>query len=222
MYTNIEAVIPILEKRGYAITNPWDIVSAFEDMVANYAGSKFAVSVDSCTNALFLCLKFLNAKGKIVLPAQTYVSAAQSVIHAGCEVEFKEIEWAGTYRLDPYAVVDGATRFKKGMYESGTLHCLSFHIKKILSIGKGGMILTDDASSVEWFKKARYEGRDISRPYETDNIEMLGWNMYMPPEQAAVGIQRFIELPDDNPDCGSSQKYHDLRKHALFSNNQQK
>ena len=36
---------------------------------------------------------------------------------------------------------------------------LSFHIKKQLPIGKGGMILTDDQQAVEWFKKARYEGR---------------------------------------------------------------
>ena len=32
----------------------WDNVEFFETLVANYAGSKYAVAVDSCTNALFL------------------------------------------------------------------------------------------------------------------------------------------------------------------------
>ena len=40
--------------------------------------------------------------------------------------------------------IDGATRFTKGMYIPGTFHCLSFHIRKVLAIAKGGMILTDD------------------------------------------------------------------------------
>jgi dTDP-4-amino-4,6-dideoxygalactose transaminase len=216
MYTTLDLVIPLLEERGYSINNPWDVVAAFEDMIANYAGSKYAVSVDNCTNALFLSLKFLGANGTITIPAQTYVSAAQSIIHAGCNIEFRETEWTGTYRFDPYPIVDGATRFRKGMYEPGTFHCLSFHIKKILSIGKGGMILTNDFRAVEWFKKARYEGRDISVPYESDSIDLLGWNMYMPPEQAAVGILKFVDLLDDNPDCGASSKYHDLRRHPLF------
>lgn len=217
MYSNVKSIIPVLESLGYEINNPWDVVDAFEKMVASYAGSKYAVSVDSCTNSMFLCLKWLNATGRVCIPSRTYVSVAQAIVHAGCSVEFREIEWSGTYRLDPYPIVDGATRFTKGMYEPETYHCLSFHIKKILSIGKGGMILTDNPEAVEWFKKARYEGRDIKKPYENDNIEIWGWNMYMPPEQAAYGIQRLIELPEHNNDCGSSARYHDLRKHALFN-----
>ncbi len=217
MYTNIKTIIPILEEKGYLINDPWDVVSSFENMVANYAGSKYAVSIDSCTNAVFLCLKWLKAEGTITVPAKTYVSVPQAILHAGCEVQFDEREWSGAYTLDPYPIVDGATRFRKGMYQPNTLHCLSFHIKKILSIGKGGMILTDDASAVEWFKKARYEGRDITKPYDQDSIEIVGWNMYMPPEQAAIGIERFLKLSDYNEDCGGSLKYHDLRKHNIFN-----
>lgn len=218
MYTDINSIIPVLESRGYKVNNPWDVVDAFERMIASYAGSKYAVSIDSCTNSMFLCLKWLNASGRICIPSCTYVSVAQAIIHAGCSVDFREIEWSGTYRLDPYPIVDGATRFTKGMYDPGTYHCLSFHIKKILPIGKGGMILTDDLEAVKWFKKARYEGRDISKNYENDNIEIIGWNMYMPPEQAAYGIQKFIELPEYNKDCGGSTRYHDLRRHEIFKN----
>jgi len=38
--------------------NPFKIVSDFEETVADYTGAPYAVAVDSCTNALFLCLKY--------------------------------------------------------------------------------------------------------------------------------------------------------------------
>ena len=64
------------------------------------------------------------------------------------------------YKLNPYPIVDGATRFRKNMYIKNTYHCLSFHRKKILPITKGGMILTDDENAKKWFKFARYNGRN--------------------------------------------------------------
>ena len=53
MYTDINTVVDHLESIGISIEDPWDVVSAFEMLVADYAGSKYAVSVDSCTNAMF-------------------------------------------------------------------------------------------------------------------------------------------------------------------------
>ena len=62
MYESLEKVTKLLENQGYEINDPWDVVDAFEKKVAEYAGSKYAVSLDNCTNALFLCLKYLKAK----------------------------------------------------------------------------------------------------------------------------------------------------------------
>ena len=53
----LDKAISILERDGYIVEDPWDIVDAFEDKVAGYAGSKYAVAVDSCTNAMFLSIK---------------------------------------------------------------------------------------------------------------------------------------------------------------------
>ena len=55
MYQSLESVKTKLYELGYDIQDPWDIVNAFETMVAKYAGSRYAVAVDSCTNSLFLC-----------------------------------------------------------------------------------------------------------------------------------------------------------------------
>ena len=218
MYKSLNEVVPVLEKQGYNIQDPWDVVDAFEDKVAKYAGSKYAVAVDSCTNGMFMALKYLGAKGTITLPKKTYLSVPGLVIHTGCQIKFEDFEWSGVYKLDPYPVVDGATRFTKDMYISGTFHCLSFHIRKVLAIGKGGMILTDDKEAADWFRRARYEGRNNRDAHDSiEDIWILGWNYYMPPEQAGYGIELFDKLPEKNDDTGGSWKYKDLSSYTAWN-----
>lgn len=215
--TNLQKIKEILTDEGYEINDPWDIVDAFEDKVAKYAGSKYAVSVDNCTNAMFLCLKYLGAKGTITLPKKTYLSVPGLVIHAGCKIKFEDIEWSGIYQLSPYPIIDGATRFTKNMYVNDTFHCLSFHIRKVLPIAKGGMILTNDKNAYDWFRLARYEGRNNREPHEKiSDLTILGWNFYMPPEQAARGIEIFNTLPEQNNDTGGSWKYKDLSDFTVW------
>ena len=48
----------------YNVKDAWDIVSLFEKKLAEYAGSTYGISVDNCTDALFLCLKYLKYKGE--------------------------------------------------------------------------------------------------------------------------------------------------------------
>ena len=42
--------------------NPYKIVQMFEEEIAEYTGSPFAVALDNCTDALFLCCAYLNVK----------------------------------------------------------------------------------------------------------------------------------------------------------------
>ena len=218
MYQNIEKIKDTLTNKGFKINDPWDIVDAFEGLVAEYAGSKYAVAVDSCTNAMFLCLKYLEATGSVTIPSQTYLSVPELILHAGCRPKFINMEWKGTYKLSPYPVVDSATRFTKNMYEKDTYQCLSFHIRKNLPIAKGGMILTDDKEAADWLELASYEGRDRRVMHdEMPEPTICGWNMYMPPEQAARGIDIFLSLPDHIEDCGGSYKYKDISSYKMFS-----
>ena len=196
--------------------NPYNIVRMFEEEIARYTGSPYAVSVDSCTNATFLCCKYLNVK-EVIMPKRTYLSIPMSVIHAGGTVKFKDIEWSGIYRLDPYPIYDSAKRLTSNMYIEGSYMCLSFHIKKLLGIGKGGMILTDNEDAVEWFKRARYEGRS-EKFYKNDDIDMLGWNMYMTPQQASHGLSLLQNYPEHVKDMGEENGYRDLTEFSVFKN----
>ena len=103
--------------------NPYKVVKLFEETVADYTGAKYAVSVTSCTDALFLCCKYHNVN-IVKIPAKTYLSVPMSIIHAGGKVEFVEKEWQGIYQLEPYPKYDAAKRFTSGMYESGEFQCV--------------------------------------------------------------------------------------------------
>lgn len=207
--------------------NPYKVVQLFEEEIADYTGAPYAISVDNCTNAIFLCLKYLKHKHslenttEITIPSKTYLSVPQSIIHAGFSPVFDTREetnnWKGIYQLNPLPVIDSAKRFTSNMYISGTFMCLSFHIKKHLKIGKGGMILTDNPEAVNWFKKARYEGRS-EKLYHEDDIDMLGWNMYMTPQQASHGLSLMQNYPIDVPDLGENNGYRDLTEFTVFKN----
>lgn len=204
-----------LEALGYKLSDPRDAIEIFEGKVAEFAGSKYAVSVDCCSHGIFLCLKYLQASGTITLPSQTYVSVPMQVMHAGCKVKFENLKWQGKYQLHPYPVWDSAVRWNRGMYEGG-YEVLSFQIKKRIPIGRGGMILLNDEAAYSWLKKASYDFRDLKEPYPENTFDNLGWHYYMTPEDAARGIILMDQTPDFNADIASWENYPDLSKQSVF------
>tara|TARA_R100000808_G_scaffold8922_1_gene24895 strand:+ start:1094 stop:1681 length:588 start_codon:yes stop_codon:yes gene_type:complete len=188
----------------------------FEEEVAHYTGAPYAVSVNSCTNAIFLACKYEKVEGKeVIIPKRTYLSPPQSIMQAGAKLVFEDISWKGIYQLKPFPIYDAAKRLTSNMYIPGSHMCLSFHIKKHLKIGKGGMILTDNKEAVEYFRKARYEGRSEVK-YHEDMIDEEGWNMYMTPEQAARGLTLMQNYPEHMPDLPEDPPYRDLTEFGIF------
>ena len=188
----------------------------FEETIADYTGAPYAVSTDNCTDALLLCCEYLKVT-EVTIPCRTYLSVPQSIMHAGGTLKFEDVRWKGIYQLKPYPLYDAAKRLTSGMYIPRTFMCLSFHIKKHLKIGKGGMILTDDRLAAQWFRKGRYEGRGTV-PYHEDNIQINGYNAYMSPEQAARGLMLMQNYPEHNEDLPEEPFYRDLREFDLFKN----
>lgn len=200
------------------MTKPYEIVKEFEEQIAKWSGSKYAVAVESCTAALFLSLLYKDVRDKTVwIPKNTYPSVPCSIINAGGHVKFNSDKWIGVYELEPFGIFDGALRFQPNMYEGG-LHCLSFHMKKHLPIGRGGMILTNDIDAYKWLKKARFDGRD-EVPLQDDSLDMIGWNMYMTPEQAARGLQLFSTIHFQNLEDlpVDKQGYPDLSQYPIYT-----
>lgn len=201
--------------------HPFDVVRMFEENVAAYTGAPYAIAVESCTNALSLAVKFfckgwVNSRDGYVppeIPTHTYVGVPQVICHHWGTVRFRREDWKGCYQLKPYPIWDCARRFTRNMYVPGQHQCVSFHWEKILGLGRGGAILTDDKDAAEWYRAARFDGRhEHTRPHE-DTFQW-GIHAYMIPEIAAAGLIRLFFLPDENPD--QPDDYPDLSQQAIF------
>ena len=199
--------------------NPYKVVQDFEASIGEYTGAPYVVAVNSCTMALFLCLKALSSRfgkvGTVEIPRRTYVSVPMSILHAGGRVSFRNDEWRGSYRLSPYPIYDSARRFTRGMYVRGNFIRVSFHASKILGIEQGGAILHDDVEADKWLRKARFDGRTEGVAPKDDTFDMLGWHCYMNPSTAAQGLLKIYSLPYDNSDLPNDD-YPDLSTMEIF------
>jgi dTDP-4-amino-4,6-dideoxygalactose transaminase len=103
-----------------------------------------------------------------------------------------------------------------------TLMVLSFTGPyKHLKLGKGGAILTDSHDAYLWLKRARYSGRHECT-YFDDYFDMTGWNFYMNPVIAELGLLLMAQFYDNEgkkiamPDI--TKKYPDLSLHTAYKN----
>ena len=211
----------------------YDIVDAFERRVAEYAGAPYGVAVDSCTNAIKLCLVYdfmFNGPLAVYLPKYTYVGVPYAVLAAGGKCRFTDEEWKGEYDLkykasiDSYSpgmyslhIIDSARRFTSGMYghRSDVFRCLSFHETKHLPIGRGGMILTASRKCYNDLRQMRFDGRTPGVDAKHDTYTLPGFHCNMKPDDAARGLMLMAGMPDHNDDLPNSD-YPDLSKFPVF------
>jgi dTDP-4-amino-4,6-dideoxygalactose transaminase len=198
--------------------NPFEDLFKFERTIAEYFGAPYAVATDCCTHALKLCLKIDKPK-LIVCPKQTYISVPFMLERSFPEYVFSDIQWKEYYYLAK-GIIDAATYWKKLGYVKSTKMCLSFHIKKHLNIGRGGMILLDDEKDYKRLQKMRYDGRSIYDGvlYENDDIEEMGYHYYMTPETAKDGLKIFKKVKNKTPKSIGYSDYPDLTKFTYFKN----
>ncbi len=76
-----------------------DNLKAFEAAFAAYCGAKHAVGVSSGGSALEVAMRLLGVKGKeVIVPTNTFAASATSVLMAGGDVKFADID-AATFSL---------------------------------------------------------------------------------------------------------------------------
>jgi dTDP-4-amino-4,6-dideoxygalactose transaminase len=208
--------LDLLKASGYSFSDPSEVVGLFEKKIAEWTGAPLAVAVDCATHAIELSLRFTGPWPELQVPKHTYLSIPQTAKKLASQVVWSDEKWQGVYQLTPSPVVDASLRLSEGMYEAGTLTCLSFQIKKHLPIGRGGIILTDDVKAYDWLKKAAYDGRTPETVWKTDTITQVGYHYYMTPEDAARGLLLFDHHFTRHTDLGGYKDYPDLTEMEYF------
>ena len=80
----------------------------FEEKFARYIGVKRAVSLNSCTSALFLAILAQGIKGEVIVPSFTFVASANAIVAAGATPVFVDIDY-DTCNLDPSKIEERIT-----------------------------------------------------------------------------------------------------------------
>tara|TARA_R110002012_G_scaffold162022_2_gene324298 strand:+ start:13065 stop:13661 length:597 start_codon:yes stop_codon:yes gene_type:complete len=191
-------------------------VKEFEIKVAEYFGAKHAIAVDCCTHGLELCIRYKKAK-TIQVPKRTYISIPFLASKLNINLQWKDENWKDYYYLT-HNIIDAAVLWQRDSYIPKTFMCLSFQFQKHLSLGRGGMILTDNEHAAKELKKMTYDGRLPDVPWREQNIDTMGYHYYMTPETAQNGLDKLSDAIDSEPRQWVTNDWPDLTQMKIFKN----
>ena len=190
------------------------IIENFENEIANFFGSPYAIAVDSCTHGVELSLRYMNVKS-ISVPKHTYISIPFLSEKLKIGLHWRDESWKDYYYLS-YSVIDAAVLWKPNSYVPNTLMSISFQYQKHLSLGRGGVILCDNKHDTEQLKKMSYDGRLPNIPWKNQNIDMVGYHYYMTPETAEQGLIKLPMAIKNKPKEWSINDWPDLTQMNVF------
>ena len=205
------------------------VVEQFENAIAEFYGAPYAVAVDCCTHGVELCVRY-KALHWLTVPCRTYLSIPMLAEKLDIGLTFVEEEWKDYYEIytswddesgqrrptNPSGVIDAAVFWKRDGYIPGKFMCLSFQFQKHLSLGRGGMILTDDKDAALTLKKMSYDGRIPNVPWREQNVDTMGYHYYMTPETAQLGLDKLDEAINTKPREWTVTDWPDLREMEIF------
>ena len=194
----------------------FESIREFERQVANYFGSPHAVAVDCCTHAVELCMRHQDVK-HFSVPKRTYISIPFLANKLNIEFDWRDEKWKDYYYIGNTNIIDAAVLWKKDSYIPNTFMCLSFQFRKHLSLGRGGMILTDNEQASIDLKKMSYDGRIPDVPWREQNITTHGFHYYMTPETADAGIKKLPTAIGTAPKQWTIADWPDLTEMDIFN-----
>ena len=193
----------------------FESIQKFEKEISTFFGSPYAIAVDCCTHAIELCLR-LNNVNHYTVPKRTYISVPFLANKLGISFDWRDEDWEDYYFLGGTNIVDAAVLWKQDSYVPNTFMCVSFQYRKHLSLGRGGIILTDNKESAILLKKMSYDGRLPDIPWRDQDIDTYGFHYYMTPETATLGLQKLKKAIDTPPKKWTVQDWPDLTKMKIF------
>jgi dTDP-4-amino-4,6-dideoxygalactose transaminase len=213
-------------------------VARFEQGIADFVGSRYAVATSSCTAALHLALLSVGVGpgDEVICPSLSFIATANAIRHAGASPVFVDVE-AATLTIDPnkieaaltsrtrcimpvdqlglaadidavnaialrhglYVVEDaapalGATVNGRRVGALSEITCFSFHPRKVITTGEGGVITTASEDVARRLRALGSHGAstsDLARHQSMapafEEYRETGFNYRMTDLQAALG-----------------------------------
>ena len=193
----------------------FEIVNKFENKIAEFFGAPYAVAVDCCTHGNELCLRQQEVL-TLIVPKRTYLSVPMLANKLNIRLQWNDEQWEDYYWLEGTNIIDAAVLWKKDSYIPNTFMCVSFQFQKHLSLGRGGIILTDNKEAAIELKKMSYDGRLPNVPWRNQNIDTMGYHYYMAPEIALMGLNKLEKAINTPPKKWSIDEWPDLTEMEIF------
>ena len=184
----------------------------FEKRLAEFCGSPFAVSVDCCTHAIELCMRYLRVE-KCELTAYTYLSVPQTLKLLGIDYTLTGETWREEYQFHGTNIWDSARCLRPKMYRKANFQCLSFGPGKPVDNVRGGAILCDDPHDYRMLKRMSYDGRDPDVALWKDQTEYAqGFHYMMRWEEEDSALKKLNQYIDKGIYEHEYPPYYDCRK----------
>ena len=173
-------------------------VENLENTLKKYVGAKYACSINSATNAIFL--SFLNKSVTVNVPSIIPPVVLNAIATSGNRINFVDnVEWVGnSYTLHDfgdYKIVDSAQKLEKNQFKKECnpqdLMFFSFYPTKPLGGSDGGLIVSDDKEKIRWLKEAVLNGMSYSKNNWERKINFAGYKMYLNSMQADIVMKNF-------------------------------
>lgn len=169
------------------------VVREFEQEFLDYVGAKYACSVSSATNGIFLCM--LGKDVTVKIPSLIPPVVANAIITSGNKVEFIDnTEWVGDcyilHEFDDYKIIDSAQKVEKNQFikeaKNDDLMIFSFYPTKPVGSIDGGIIVSNDKSKIDYLRMLSFNG--MTNEVENWNRKIItpGFKFYMSSSQAFV------------------------------------
>lgn len=190
-------------------------VVEFEKKFADYVGAKYACSISSATNAIFLI--FLEKRMVVDVPTIIPPVVLNALIKGGNKINLIDnVDWVGdSYVLHDFGdhkIIDSAQKVEKDQFKKEAnpqdLMLFSFYPTKPVGGLDGGMIVSDDYDKISYFKELVLNGMSYAENNWERKIKFPGWKMYMNSFQAYVANKNFDRLPEKQKRLGEIREFY--------------
>ena len=177
------------------------IVEELEKNFCQYVGAKYACSVSSATNAIFLALLHKNLT--ITIPSVIPPVVGNAILTSGNKINFTDdVGWVGNsyilHQFKDYKIIDSAQKVERNQFykeaNDEDLIIFSFYPTKPVGSCDGGMIVSNDLKKIQWFKEATLNGMAYSPHNWERQIKFAGFKMYMNSLQCFIANQNLKKL----------------------------
>ena len=180
------------------------IVEDFEEAFCNYVGAKYAVAVNSATNAIFLSLLDKNVTCKI--PTVIPPVVGNAILTSGNNIEFIDnVSWVGdSYTLHDfgdYKIIDSAQRVERNQFSEANdddLMIFSFYPTKPVGSCDGGIIVSNNKDKIDTLRTLAYNGMTTEKSNWDRKLLNAGYKFYMNSIQADVALRSLSLLDRKN------------------------